>query len=98
MKTSFHISFSLRCADSVEVFARFELGNDRTFAYDVFNQMQGFSSIHGTLLIELVELKEYLPVNLKLMSCSLDQLAVNCRTITKEIFKAKELQHLSESL
>ena len=94
MKTSFHISFSLRYGDCVEVFARFELGYDRAFTSNVFSHMQGLSNIHRALLIEPVELKDYLPVNFKLMSCSLDQLAVKCRTITKEIFKAKELKHL----
>jgi hypothetical protein len=44
------------------------------------------------LQMEFVETRNDLPVNIQVISCSLDKLAENCKTITKEIFKFSNLE------
>ena len=39
------------------------------------------------LQIDLMETKNNLPVNIKVIGCTLEQLAENCKIITKEVFK-----------
>jgi hypothetical protein len=93
MEAAFYILLNLRTPYSFENFARFELGTDREFAYSLFTELDGSSEVtaNDALTIELVETKAGLPLNLKIISCSLDQLAANCRHLTKEIFKKRTL-------
>jgi hypothetical protein len=41
-----------------------------------------------------METRDDLPVNLKLITCTLEELAENCKLITKEIFKINNLEGL----
>jgi hypothetical protein len=93
MENGFHISCYLRTVQGFEKFARFELGTDRTFAYALFSELEGSTDTKetDTLTMELVESQKGLPLNLKIISCTLDQLSINCRHLTKEIFKKRTL-------
>lgn len=88
METVFYLLVGCRTAAGFENIARFELGRDRDFAYSVFRKMEGSTESRETdaLTIELLEAKGGLPYNVKIISCTLDQLEFNCRMITKEIF------------
>ena len=96
METSFCIVFNIKTTDGYETYGRFMLGKNREFAYDVFNKLQGEDMPDETsvLSIDMIELKNGLPLNLKLISCTLDQLAQNVKIITKEIFKAYNLKEM----
>jgi len=89
METVFYVLIGCRAATGFENIARFELGGDRDFAYSVFRKLEGTTESRETdsLTMQLVETKAGLPYNLKIISCTLDQLESNCRMITKEIFK-----------
>jgi len=80
-----------------ENFAVFPIGNDRAYAYGIFEQLKGSHNINEKdfLFIDFIETKEGLPLNLKMISCSLSQLAQNCCIITKELFKLKNLEEHS---
>ena len=93
MKTVFYVQLGCRTHKGFENFARFELGCDREFAYSLFGQLDGTTDTRETdsLTIELIETKGGLPYNLKIISCTLDQLGANCRRLSKEIFKKKIL-------
>lgn len=82
-----------RTLKGFENFARFELGCDRDFAYSLFGELEGTTDTSETdsLTIELIEAKGGLPYNLKILSCTLDQLGSNCRRLSKEIVKKKIL-------
>jgi hypothetical protein len=89
MKTSFYILLNRRTAAGLESFGRFDVGNDRLAAETIFERLEGSLDIdeNVVLCIELMETVHHLPVNIRMKACSLEQLAANCKLITKEIFR-----------
>ena len=98
MKTTFSITFSLKSYQGADCFGRFSVGNDRDRASEIFKQLKGEVNVKETdvLFVDFVETIEGLPTNLKIISCTLDQLAENCKIITKEIFKLNNIEGGSE--
>jgi hypothetical protein len=78
-----------------EAFGSFNLGNDRLFAYEVFQQLKGHRQPQETdmLHLDLMETRDGLPVNLLVISCTAEQLAANCKCIAKEMFKLINLEN-----
>jgi hypothetical protein len=79
----------MRTLAGFQPYGRFELGDDRTFAYDLFSMLRGRTSVRqeDILHIDLMELKDGLPVNIRVISCTADEMAANCKIITKELFR-----------
>jgi flagellar motor switch protein FliM len=88
METTFYIILNIITPNGLQSYARFYIGNDRNMAYQLFSQLKGSADINekNILYLELMETVENLPVNIRMISCSLNELADNCRMITKEIF------------
>jgi hypothetical protein len=89
MDTQFYILISLKTWKGLESFAKFSLGNDRDLAYETYQQLKGTDEItyNNVLYLEFREIRKGLPVNLKIKSCTLNELMQNCAIITKEVFK-----------
>ena len=89
MDRTFHIVFTMKTAKGTETFARFFLGNDAKTALDIFRKLRGTEEVNDrtVLTMEYVERRGGLPVNLKVQCCTLEELADNCKVITKELFK-----------
>ena len=77
-----------------ESFARFYIGNREELARHLFNQLKGSGEkIDDCILqIDLMETKNNLPVNIKVIGCTLEEMAENCKVITKEAFKIFSLE------
>jgi hypothetical protein len=88
MQTKFYIISHLKTPAGPEAFGRFEIGNDREAATQLFAKLKGDKEVNdqNMLCIELMETSNGLPINITILSCTLDQLTENCRIITKEIF------------
>lgn len=88
MATEFYITFTLKTCNSTETFARFEIGNNREAAYNIFKKLKGshIADNDNMLYIDFFETEKGLPKNLKVLSCTLPQLQENCGIITKELF------------
>jgi hypothetical protein len=88
MEAFFYVLLHLRTSEGFENFGRFDMGRDRNFAYSLFDQLEGKTYVteKDSLIMELMEARAGLPLNLKIIGCTLDQLAANCRLLTKEIF------------
>lgn len=88
METTFYILLSIKTINGLESYGRFNIGNDRAAAYHIFRKLKGTSNIDdkNILYLELMETVDNLPLNIQMLSCSLDNLTENCRIITKEIF------------
>ena len=95
-KTTFSILVNIKTADGFESIGRFYVGNTRKLAYSIFKELKGHDPLdqHSMLTIELWETVNNLPLNLQLKGCTLQQLAENCAFITKEVFKARNLEEL----
>ena len=94
MDTQFYIVLTLKTGKGPESFAKFFIGNNRDRAYAIFRKLKGTDKVNdkNILYIDFIETKEGLPVNLKMITCTLNQLAENCRLITKELFKLSNLE------
>lgn len=77
-----------------ESFARFFIGNNRATAYALFQSLKGTTDVdeRNVLYLDFMETRDGLPLNLKLITCTLEQLAENCKLITKEVFKMNNLE------
>ena len=95
METQFYITFTLKTGKGLESFAKFFIGNNRERAYSIFRKLEGVHDVHENyvLFVDFMETREGLPINLNVITCTLDQLARNCRTITKELFKSENLEN-----
>lgn len=95
METQFYITFTLKTGKGLESFAKFFIGNNRERAYNIFQELEGIHDVceNNVLFIDFIETKEGLPINLNVITCTLDQLARNCRTIVKELFKSENLEN-----
>ena len=93
-ETIFYILVSIRTTEGFESIGKFYLGDNRQFADTVFRQLKGQEEINEVTLLtlDLMETKKGLPVNMQMISCSLNQLAENCRIITREAFKQFNLE------
>jgi hypothetical protein len=93
MTTQFYILLNVKTSRGPESFGRFFIGNNRERAYGVFKQMKGTEvDEKNVLCLDFMETVEGLPVNLKMITCTLDQLGENCRIVTKEVFKLFNLE------
>ncbi len=92
--TIFIIELKLRTPGGFDSVGRFWVGNDREFAYKTFHNLLGTSTIddNTVLHMELVESQHGLPLNLLMKGCTLEQVAENCRLITRELFKHYNLE------
>lgn len=93
MTTQFYIVLNVKTSKGFESFGRYFIGNNRKRAYDIFRQMKGTEADEKNILyLDFMETVDGLPVNLKMITCSLDQLAENSKVITKEVFKLLNLE------
>ncbi|GAB2971060.1 hypothetical protein GCM10027049_00690 [Mucilaginibacter puniceus] len=97
MKQSrYAILLSLKTPTGFITYGQYYLGDDRQFADDVFNQLQGSREItpHTLLHIDMMETVDELPQKIKTIGCTLDELAHNIKLIAREIFKLKNLEDM----
>lgn len=90
----FYVSLSIRTADGLESFGKFNLGNNKKVAARIFAQLEGDRLVDEKtmLTIDLVETVNGLPVNLNILGCTLEQMGINCKIIVKESFKLFNLK------
>jgi hypothetical protein len=89
METSFYILFNIKTPNGFESYARFYIGNHEKLAHLLFEKLKGSEDEidHSILQMDLIETRNNLPVYIKVLGCTLDQMAENCKLITKEAFK-----------
>ena len=93
MNTQFYILLSLKTPQGFETYGQYFFGNDRNAAYSLFDQLTGNAIITATcsLHIDLMEAAGVLPIKVKTICCTLEQLATNSKLIAREIFRLKNL-------
>lgn len=93
MPTKFYIICHLKTPAGPETYGRFEIGNDRKTAAELFAKLKGDKEVNeqNMLCMELMETANGLPFNINILSCTLNELMENCRIITKGIFTQHNL-------
>jgi hypothetical protein len=94
METAFYILLYIRTPQGFESFGRFYIGNKGEWARRLFDKLKGSGEeIEKRILqMDLMETRDNLPVNIKVIGCNLEEMAENCKVITKEAFKIFTLQ------
>jgi len=96
METQFYILLSLKTTQGYVDYGQYFFGNDREAAYNLFRQLKGDPGMAASCLlhIDLMETVDSLPVKIKSICCTLDELGANCKLIAKEIFRLKNLEEM----
>lgn len=93
-KTIYYIGINLKTKDGFESIGKFFVGNKKESAGSIFSKLKGRTQVNDKefLTLELIETKDELPLNIQVISCSLEELTENCRLIAKEIFNLFNLE------
>ena len=96
METQFYILLSLKTPQGYSDYGQYFFGDDREAAHRLFEQLQGSADIKASCLlhIDLMETVNELPVKIKTICCTLDELGDNCKLIAREIFRLKNLEEM----
>lgn len=94
MHTQFYIIMSLKTTQGFVDYGQYFFGNDRAAAYELFQQLKGSPDLKDNCLlhIDLMETVNGLPVKIRTICCTLDELAHNCKLIARETFRLKNLE------
>ena len=95
-QTTFYIVLNVRTGYGYECFGKFFIGNSRESATTIFNQLRGRKQVDekSILQLDLMESVNGLPANMQMISCSLEDLAENCKLITKERFRLLNMEEI----
>jgi hypothetical protein len=96
METQFYILMCLKTTKGFVNYGQHFLGNDRKTADELFRQLKGNRQIDETspLHIDLMETVNELPVKINSLCCTLEELGFNCKLITREIFRLRNLEDM----
>ena len=88
-ETIFYILISMRTINGFESVGKFYIGNNPETATAIFRQLSGNPDVDEKtiLTLDLVETVNELPVNMQMITCTLKELAENCKIIVRETFK-----------
>ena len=89
METAFYIVLNLKTFKGHESFTRFFIGDQVEFANEIFDKLKGLSGVtdNSILQMDLVEMRDSLPINMKVIGCTLGEMAENFKIVTREVFK-----------
>ncbi|HEX3934389.1 MAG TPA: hypothetical protein VHW43_06895 [Puia sp.] len=96
MNTIFYLELNVKTTTGFERYGCFDLGEDRGLALTLFSRLEGQppEGDAGVLHLDLVEKYRGLPVNIRVVSCTMDQLCRNVKIITRETFRRLNLGDL----
>lgn len=94
METKFYITLNIKTGTGFECFGKFFMGCVKEFAEATFNKLKGSRDVDekNILHLDLMAIRNDLPMNVHMISCTLEELAENCRIITMETFKVFNLE------
>jgi len=97
METQFYILLSLKTPQGFVDYGQYFIGSEREAAYALFDQLQGESILHdhAVLHIDLMETENEVPVKIKSKCCTLEQLSWNCKQITREVFRLRNMKEVA---
>lgn len=96
MTTTFYIELNMKTTTGFERFGCVDLGDNRDFAESLFSGLEGkpANGDEGVLHMDLVEKYRGLPVNMLVISCTMEELCRNVKTLTRELFKRINLHEM----
>ena len=94
MKTTYEISLNIKTLKGIETYGHFTLGDNESFATHLYERIEGDEqvAVDSVITIDLIRRDNGVPFVIKLRHCTYDQLAMNVKLITKELFKQLNLE------
>ena len=89
METKFQISLHMKTPSGFETYGNFDLGSHREQAMAIVEQFKGSDDKleNSILYMDFTEVQNGIPLPVKILHCTLDDIAYNIRIITRDIFK-----------
>ena len=89
MKTTYQISLLIKTPTGFETYGHFDLGTNRDQAMAIIEQLKGTDDVtgHSVLYMDFNEIRDGIPYPIRIMHCTLDDIAENTRIITRDTFK-----------
>ncbi len=99
MRTTFFIELNMKTATGFECYGCFDLGDDREFAVKLFSKLaaQPAEGEAGVLQMDLIEKYRGLPMNMQVISCSIEELCRNVKIITRELFRRLNMDEMPDN-
>jgi hypothetical protein len=94
MKTQFYIVLSLKTPSGYSAYGQYFFGDVREAAYDLFERLKGSQDLSAPLHIDLMETADEMPVRIRTICCTLEEMGINSQLIAKEIFRLRTLNDL----
>jgi hypothetical protein len=90
MKSEYQIALHSKTPTGFETYAEFHIGTDEAAANRLFRSLKGSPDNigDGILLMELRAICRGLPIDIRMIRCTLDEVTENCRIITKHCFNS----------
>jgi hypothetical protein len=88
MASEYHIAILIKTLTGFETCGEFFVGRSSVEANHLFSNLRGrvIEIQEGILILELRTISRGLPIDVQMLSCTLDELGENCKTITKYLF------------
>ncbi|MDP9042992.1 MAG: hypothetical protein M3N30_13505 [Bacteroidota bacterium] len=98
MAADYHILLNLKTCEGYENYGKFNIGKSRETALALYHSLHGNEddSVDFPLQIELREYVTGLPMEVKLLNCTLEELGTNCKLITREVFKQINMKEMDD--
>jgi hypothetical protein len=89
MESKFQISLHIKTPGGFETYGNFDLGADREQATAIVEQLKGTDNLseNSILYMDFTETRNGIPLPLRIMHCTLDDVTYNVRIITRDVFK-----------
>jgi hypothetical protein len=94
METTFHISLYVKTPSGFKIYGTFDLGHDQEKAKLIFDQLLGSDEVSDKtiLYMDLTKVQNGISFPVKIRHCTLQEIAVNARIITRDVFKNLSLE------
>ncbi len=99
METQFYILLSLKTVKGFVNYAQYFIGDDRAAAEELFGRLQGTPAPGDNLAlhIDLMEVVNELPVKVRTIGCTMDELIENHKLLTCAMFRLHNLGEISQA-
>lgn len=89
METNFQISLHIKTQNGFKTYGSFDLGLDREQATAIVEQFKGTDDLseNSILYMDFTEVRNGIPFPVRILHCTLDDIAYNTRIITRDVFK-----------
>lgn len=94
METKYYIDLHIKTPTGFETYGTFHLGYNREKATAIFSQLKGTDEVSKTSILHMdfTEMTDGIPLPIRILHCTIEDIAFNTRIITRDVFKNLALE------